>query len=233
MNIQDNIASEFDEFSKNYTSDMQKCVPHYDFLLSCFNTGFLGRFNPQDILDLGCGNGNVTERLLSLYPNATYTLLDASKEMLSICKDRFKKSKINLIEAYFNQYEFPINHFDIVAAGFSLHHCTSEEKQSLFQNIYTSLKDGGVFTISDLMINKKEAAHDELIDQWGRLVNSNFPDGEKWKWIMDHYDEFDHPDRLEDQIQWLRDSGFTNFNITIKDKYWVHFKAVKTKSLQQ
>ncbi len=228
MRIQDNIASEFDEFSKNYTGDMQKCVPHYDFLLSLFAEGFSVNFKAENILDLGCGNGNVTKQLLIPYPKATYTLLDASKEMLGICRERFKDTKIAVVESYFNDFEFPNNHFDIVAAGFSLHHCTSSEKQLLFQKVYTCLKEGGVFTTSDLMIDKNDTAHPRLIEQWKTLVNSNFPNGEKWTWIMEHYDEFDKPDSLNNQLNWLRDAGFKDIDIIIKDGYWAHFKAKKS-----
>lgn len=227
LKIQDNIASEFNEFSKNYTSDMQKCVPHYNFLLSCFSSGFSKDLNVQNILDLGCGNGNVTEQLLKPHPNAKYTMLDASNEMLNICKARFKGHYINLIESFFNEYNFTANQFDIIAGGFSLHHCNSKEKQELFRKIYKSLKENGVFTVSDLMIDKNDSAHPQLIEQWHGLVNKNFPDGEKWTWIMEHYDEYDKPDSLENQIKWLRKVGFRDFDILIKDQYWVHFKAIK------
>lgn len=227
MKLQDNIASEFDEFSKNYTSDMQKCVPHYDFLLSCFAADFSGDFSPKHILDLGCGNGNVTEQLLKRYSDAAYSLLDASKEMLGICKERFKNTQINLVESYFNDFKFPENHFDIIAAGFSLHHCNSTEKKELFQKIYDSLKEGGIFACSDLMIDKGDDAHPQLIEQWSVLVNSNFKDGEKWTWIMEHYDEFDKPDSLENQLNWLKKTGFKDFQISIKGRYWTHFKAKK------
>ena len=227
MKIHDNIASEFDEFSKNYTSDMQKCVPHYDFLLACFSQGYPNDFRPKNILDLGCGNGNVTEQLIDQFKEANYFLLDASKEMLSICRNRFKKYQIRVMESYFNDYMFPVDHFDIVAGGFSLHHCDQNEKRQLFQKIYNSLRENGIFAISDLMIDKHDTAHDELIAYWGRLVNKNFPDGEKWTWIMEHYDEFDKPDSVENQLKWLRAAGFNDIDIIIKDQYWVHFKAKK------
>ncbi len=74
MKIEDNIANEFDSFSKNYTNDMIGCVPHYLTLMSCFTEQLPKKFNPTNILDIGCGNGNVTSKLLSLFPDTKYTL---------------------------------------------------------------------------------------------------------------------------------------------------------------
>ena len=227
MKLQDNIASEFDEFSKNYTSDMQGCVPHYDSLLAYFAKDYPVDLTVSNILDFGCGNGNVTEQLLKSFPNADYHLLDASNEMLAICKKRCHQNKIHLIASYFQDYQFPKDYYEIIAAGFSMHHCTTEDKTTLFKQCYAALKPGGILAISDLMIHKKDPAHPELINQWGALVNGNFPDGEKWKWIMEHYDEYDKPDGLDQHLHSLKAAGFGDFNIVIKDQYWVHLKAKK------
>ena len=227
MKIQNNIASEFNEFSKDYTSDMQRCVPHYDFLLSCFSNKYPKNFNPTTILDLGCGNGNVTEQLLKLFPNAQYTLLDASHEMLTICQRRFEKHSIKTVESYFKDYKFPNNHFDLIVGGFSIHHCKLNEKREIFKRIYQSLKPNGIYACSDLMIDRNSQEHTQLLKYWHEFVNKNYSNTKKWNWLMEHYDEFDNPDDLSKQISWLRSVGFKNIDITIKDQYWTHFKAQK------
>lgn len=228
MKIKDNIANEFNEFSKNYTNDMVGCVPHYLELLSSFTENLPNNFKPKKLLDLGCGNGNVTTRLMQLFPDSHYTLLDASSEMLNLCSEHFKGFKVELIESYFKDYSFENNCFDMIVAGFSLHHCDSQEKQMLFKRIYNSLKKGGIFSYSDLMISKNKPEHLYLLDEWKTFVYKSFPDGEKWEWIMDHYDEFDKPDDYNDQIDWLKNAGFRIINIPTKKSYWAHIQAVKT-----
>ena len=227
MKIKDNIAAEFDEFSKNYTNDMRGVVPHYDFLLSCFSKGYDKSFNPIKILDMGCGNGNVTSQLLQLFPKAHYTLLDASQEMLEHCKKRFKNAKISVVESYFNEYVFEENYFDLIVASFSLHHCNTQEKQDLFKKFYTALKQNGVFTCSDLMVNKNTIEHEDLLLFWNQFVHETFPDGEKWEWLMEHYNEYDKPDPLKKQLKHLQKAGFKDFKIEIRDNHWVHFKTKK------
>ncbi len=228
MRIKMNIESEFNMFSKNYTSDMVGCVPHYLKLLSAFTTHLPENFTPKYILDLGCGNGNVTYKLLQFYPKSNFTLLDASEEMINLCKTRFKTYKIEYVKSYFNDYIYKSDYYNFITAGFSLHHCNSEEKKSLFKSIYKSLKKGGIFSFSDLMIHKKKPEHSKLLKNWEVFVNGNFPDGEKWKWLVEHYKEFDKPDDYSDQIQWLKEAGFSITNLPFKENYWKHIQAIKS-----
>lgn len=227
MHVENNIANEFNKFSVNYTADMIGCVPHYLDLLTSFTKNLPQKFIPQNILDLGCGNGNVTSEILKMFPASNFTLLDASEEMIRICKERFKAYSIEYITSYFKDYVLKENEYEMIVAGFSLHHCTSEEKKILFQHIYNSLKKGGIFGFSDLMINKNSPLHSKLLKEWKTFVYKTYPDGEKWNWLMEHYGEFDKPDDFKSQIAWLHESGFNDvFKIT-KRGNWIHIRAVK------
>jgi len=227
MRIRDDIASEFNDFSVNYTSDMIKCVPHYLKLIASFTDYLPEQFRPQTILDLGCGNGNVTSKLLELFPKSNYTLLDASQDMLILCKNQFKGYNIEVVQSYFQEFDFMPDHYDLIVAGFSFHHCTSDEKKVLFQKINNALKKGGLFSCSDLMINKRSQEHSHLLKDWQQFVFKSFPDGEKWKWLMEHYDEFDIPDDPHDQIEWLEAAHFKNIKLIAHEQYWAHIQAFK------
>jgi ubiquinone/menaquinone biosynthesis C-methylase UbiE len=227
MKIKDNIVNEFDEFSKNYTYDMKMCVPHYMTLMSSFTDHLPANFYPKSILDLGCGNGNVTDGLLKKFPDAHYTLVDASQQMINLCQQRFNLKSIKYVTSYFDDFEFIANRYDYIVAGFSLHHCNSEDKKSLFQKFYLSLRPEGIFSCSDLMINKSNVHHPKLIAQWKNFVVSNYKSTEKWEWLMEHYNEFDSPDTYEDQLGWLKSAGFKRFKNFKNDKYWIHYQSFK------
>ncbi|CAM1346466.1 class I SAM-dependent methyltransferase [Tenacibaculum crassostreae] len=228
MKTQENIANEFDEFAKDYTNDMIRCVPYYLELINSFSKHLPKNFQPTSVLDIGCGNGNTTAQLVSLFPNATYTLLDASSEMIELCKKRFKNHTIICENNYFKNFNFKENTYDLIIAGFSIHHCNEQEKQDLFKNIYKSLKKGGLFSCSDLMITKTNPNHFNLLKKWENFVINNYPNREKWEWLMDHYATFDNPTDYQKQIEWLTAVGFTKITLPFQEEnYWVHLQAQK------
>lgn len=227
MKIKKNIALEFNDFSKNYTNDMIGCVPHYAELVSSFVKHLPNDFYPKSILDLGCGNGNVSAQLMPHFPDATYTLVDASIEMINLCRKQFSSYNVIYANNYFKDFTFTKDEYDLIVAGFSLHHCDEVEKKSIFNSIYNSLKKGGIFSYSDLMISKANPDHKKLIKSWEKFVNISFPDGEKWAWIMEHYEAFDKPTDYDLQIEYLSRAGFENIQTPFKQAYWTHIQAIK------
>lgn len=227
MKIKENIVLEFNQFSKGYTEKMIKAVPHYNNLLHCFSDQLPDDFTPKHILDLGCGPGSVSKLLLQNFPNASFTLVDASNEMITLCKTQFIHDNFNFHESYFKEFHFPENHFDLVVASFSLHHCEPEEKQFLFDQIYKALRPGGILAISDLFIHKNDEDHPVLIEEWKSHVFSNHEDDETWNWLMQHYDAFDRPDNFKNQYKWLSDVGFAKVYKAWERGHWIHLHALK------
>jgi ubiquinone/menaquinone biosynthesis C-methylase UbiE len=225
--VKESISAEFDAFSGNYTEDMINCVPYYEDILRSMVMDLPESFAPSRILDLGCGNGNVTALLSERFPDASYTLVDASQEMLSICAERFAGLSLNLVHTYFDDFHFSPDTYDLVAAGFSLHHVDSGTKPVLFKRIYETMQSGGHFVYGDLMISKTDPRHSALIEEWGTFVTSHYPDEEKWIWIMEHYDAFDHPDDFDAQVGWLTDAGFSKATAPWRNGFWVSLQATK------
>lgn len=223
--IKDTLSSEFDAFSVNYTADMVDVVPHYKRLMSCFNECLPHDLNPKHILDVGAGNGNSTAAIINRFPNAHFSFLDASEEMLAICKQRFHNVNTRFVQSYFSDAKFEQNQHDLILAGFSLHHCKAEEKKFLFKQFKEALRTGGVLAMSDLFISKSDEAHPQHLTEWEDFINSNDPSGEKWLWLKEHYDKFDSPHNFESQKEWLLEAGFTSVELGWSEGYWMHVLA--------
>ena len=225
--IQENLSKEFDAFSSNYTQDMTDIVPHYLKLMSCLAQNLPLGFNPEKILDLGVGNGNSMAQIIPLFPDAEYDILDASPEMLSITKARFPDVKTKSIESYFREFDYGKDRYDLVIAGFSLHHCPAEEKKDIFKKLYHSLTDDGILSISDLWINKTDPEHPQLLKEWQAYVTKNTSE-DKWQWLLEHYDAFDRPNSFQDQKQWLEEAGFSTIEIIWNEGFWMNVRVQKT-----
>jgi tRNA (cmo5U34)-methyltransferase len=77
------------------------------------------RPNASHILDLGCGAGNYTLKMLSKIPDLQCTLIDLSKPMLDRALERISKvsdGKIEIFQGDIREISLPNDHFDIILA---------------------------------------------------------------------------------------------------------------------
>ncbi len=204
------VREEFNQLSGRYTEVISRWLPHYRQLTGGLMEFLPAGFKPERILDLGCGNGNVTALLMQRYPDAAYTLLDASEDMLQLCEQRFGgKLQLETVTSFFQEAALPEQHFDLITAGITLHHLKGPEKAAVFQKIYHWLRPGGYFTLSDLCIDRKNKAHNQAVMQhWEAGARALGTTDEEWAHVMDHHASLDFPDSINDHLDWLRKAGF-------------------------
>ena len=144
---------------------------------------------PIEVLDLGAGYGIVTREILTAYPNAQVVCLDGSGEMLKYGKARLKEwqNQLSSIVANFDSPNWlatlPTDReFDAVVSSRAIHHVVDERKQALYAEIFQLLKPGGCFANHDLVRKPDDP-------------------------IRDSHDPFG---TVEDQVVWLRNTGFVD-----------------------
>lgn len=112
----------------------------HDFVAK-YGEGLLPLLNPQDgetILDLGCGTGDLTEKIAQ--SGAKVVGIDSSAEMIETAKTKFPK--IDFRQA--NAVDFELNQeFDAVFSNAVLHWVLEPDK--VIKQIYSHLKNGGRF----------------------------------------------------------------------------------------
>jgi len=85
--------------------------------------------NPQRILDIGCGTGDLSINIAGLAPKETeITGLDYSQPMLDMAKQKATKAgldgRINFMAGDASHLPFPDNHFDCVGISFAFRNLT-------------------------------------------------------------------------------------------------------------
>lgn len=101
-------------------------------------------------LDLCCGTGDISVRLVNMKTAGEVTCIDFSDSMLSVAKERLKnepKAKLQIGDAT-NLKEVPSGSMDVVTIGFGLRN-VNDLKKALGE-IYRVLKPGGLFINLDV-----------------------------------------------------------------------------------
>ena len=160
------------------------------------------------ILDLGCGTGLELERYINANPAAQITGIDLSAEMLDKLKEKFPDNNLNLICGSYFDVSFGENCFDAAVSVESLHHFTAEAKLTLYRKLYSSLKQGGYFILTDYFAESEEAER-EYFDNLHRLKKEQGIDDNEFY----HYDT---PLTVGHEINVLSDAGFSKVEILHK-----------------
>jgi tRNA (cmo5U34)-methyltransferase len=167
----------------------------------------------MDILEPGFGTGTLTYLIFKKFPNAKLIGIDNSNENIEKAKQKLKN---------FQGFSYRLEDmksvdlgqkFDIVISALAIHHLSGEEKRHYFANVYKILKLKGRLIIGDIVKSTDEESwHQYLIKAMGS-------EGE-YRWQRHKNNPDDKLSSIDDQLKWLKKSGFTKVEIT---KKWFNF----------
>jgi tRNA (cmo5U34)-methyltransferase len=150
---------------------------------------------PDSVLDLGCGDGRLTSLILEHRPSVQLAVaVDSSSVMLERARTALgNEQRVDVRQWNLEEPLMDLGSFDVVVAGFSIHHVEDDRKRLLFGEIAGLLTDGGVFANLEVVRSATPELHRQFLTLIGRTDD-------------------DPEDRLapvEDQLQWMRDAGLT------------------------
>lgn len=184
----------------------------------------------KTILDLGCGAGNYTLKMLSKVPNLDCTLIDLSLPMLGKAYQRVSEvtsGKVDCIQGDIRAIDLPKNHFDIILAGAVLHHLREDSDwEFVFKKLYDSLTPGGCFLISDLLIQDHPEVNKLVWKMYGNYLNQN--GGEEYQQkVFDYIEKEDTPRSMVYQLDLMKKVGFSSVEILHKNACFGAFGGIK------
>lgn len=224
----DYVKKHFDEEAAEYDEKFIKIIPHYLQM-----TDALVEAIPFDaeksiqVLDLGCGTGNISKKVLERFNNAEICCIDIAENMIEMTKAKLAQYKnITFRNEDFAKAEFS-QKFDTVVSSLAVHHLQDNEKEAFYKKIYGLINDGGCFYNADIVLAETEYLQNLNLSRWARHMKKNIPEKEvEEKWIPAHKDG-DMPAKLSDQIMWLKKAGFKNIDIVWKYYNFTVFGGIK------
>jgi tRNA (cmo5U34)-methyltransferase len=215
INKVNTLKEKFDQGAMEYDRQRKHVIPCLEDLYQIISDLARSKISNPKILDLGAGTGLLTSYLFYHYPEAHFTLLDLSEEMLNIAKERFSHaSNFRYVVADYLKHDFQ-DLFDLVVSSLSIHHLEHKDKNLLYSKIYEHLNPGGVFLNADQVLGPTPANENEYQKNWmDKIEVGSLSESGKQR-IYDRM-KLDNPAKLEDNIKWLKNSGFKNVDVYYK-----------------
>lgn len=173
--------------TKFFDTGIRQLVPYYDQMLEA-----IAACIPHDarrLLELGCGTGELSLKLLKRCPDAHLVAMDYSPRMIKIAQSKLIEAQLNnrvtLIQADFGAWaNEEINEqiktdFDGCFSSLAIHHLDNQMKQNLFNCIRNNLSNGGCFWNADPIIQESEQLQEsylKLREKWTQTQGKTIAD---------------------------------------------------------
>ena len=184
----------------------------------------------KELLDIGCGAGNYTLKMLSRIPDLNCTMNDLSLPMLEKAKERVSpqtKGKVTVIQDDMRNLDLPASHFDIILAAATLHHLRDDNDWELmFSKIYKALKPAGSFWISDFITHDSKPITRLFEDRYSSYLET-LGGPEYRRKVLDYVSYEDTPRPVNFQLALLAKVGFNKIDILHKNACFAAFGAIK------
>jgi tRNA (cmo5U34)-methyltransferase len=186
---------------------------------------------PQStVVDLGCGAGNFTLRVLQEVAKLHCHLVDLSRPMLDRAEQRIRAGGASSVQTYqsdLRALSFAEGSVDCILASAVLHHLRDDEDWMLaFRLFHTWLKPGGRIYVSDLAYFDVPDAQLLMWERYGRYLESI--GGEAYRTeVFAYIDKEDSPKSLPYQLNLLKTCGFTQYDVLHRNSVFACYFAVK------
>ena len=188
----------------------------------------------RSLLDIGCGAGNYSLKMLEKTSNLDVTLIDLSRPMLDRAQQRVSAKtggKVHTIQGDVRGLDLGTEQFDIVLAAAVLHHLREVSQwQAVFDAIFRALRPGGSIWISDLVCHSSSAVQSMMWQRYGDYLISL--KGKPYRdQVFAYIEKEDTPQTLEFQLDLLRRVGFQSVEVLHKNGIFAAFGATKSPSV--
>jgi ubiquinone/menaquinone biosynthesis C-methylase UbiE len=209
-----NTTTEFFEtHAREYDGFQSAVVPHYEDAVTMVAEAFKQYVGEGTFLDLGCGSGNVSMKLLKASPGSRAFLVDASPSMIEIALKKITAhagehavigSKATHLEDRDWQRGVP-GRLDAVVTVFVLEHLREEDYRAVIQRCHELLRPGGVF------ISLEWGDNEYGMQDWFRADMD--ARGEKHPQYAEYIREANEMERhyfvnIREKMAWIADAGY-------------------------
>ena len=181
----------------------------------------LGEFNlngNESILDLGCGDGTITNQLAEMVPQGNVVGIDASEGMIKTALDGKKHQNIIFARIDIDEIKY-IDEFDLIFSNATLHWVKDHKK--LLKNVFKALKCNGTIRFNFAADGNCSYFYQVIKQAMTEEKYSNYFKEFTWPWFMPTIEAYQHLAQESDLSKievWGEnaDRNFENSDVMIK-----------------
>ena len=208
-------SAAFGAHAGRYDSQRRRLIPPYDaFYGTAVEALALIPGGPGRVLDLGAGTGLLSEYVAERFPDAELTLLDGSADMIDGARARLGDRARYVVQQF--SAPLPAGPWCAVVSSLAIHHSDDDAKRALFAQTFDALAPGGLFVNAE-MICAPTPWLEEHFAAWqhdAAVTAGSSP--QEWA-DAEHRMTFDRLSTVEDQLSWLRQTGFSDVAVLFQD----------------
>ncbi len=182
------------------------------------------------VLDVGCGAGNYTLKLLQRLPHLDVTLVDLSLPMLERAQARVRPAtsgSVTAIQADVRELELGEAAYDFILAAAVFHHLRGDEEwEQVFRSCHRALKPGGSLWIVDLIAHSTPAIQALMWQRYARYL-TELRGAAYCEQVFAYIEQEDTPRPLVYQLELLRAVGFSQIEILHKNSCFAAFGGIR------
>ena len=227
--IRDRFDGEVERFSKLETG--QQATLDAPLVLELVAKAGARHLRPGNtLLDVGCGAGNFTLRLLQEVPGLHCRLADLSQPMLDRAAERIRQANaasVTTVQSDLRALSLEDNSVDTILAGAVLHHLRDDaDWTSTFRKFARWLKPGGRLYVSDLCYFDQPDLQEIMWQRYGDYLSTLGGDAYREK-VFAYIDKEDTPRSLPYQLDLLKSTGFSAYDVLHRNSVFACYVGVK------
>ena len=182
------------------------------------------------LLDVGCGAGNFSLRVLEHVRDVHCTLSDLSQPMLARAAERLSAAGAASVTPLHGDMRFlplPPESQDVIIAGSVLHHLREDaDWHAMFARLHTWLRPGGWLLVSDLVTFDDPALQAAAWERYAHYLEAlkgpHYRDE-----VFGYIDKEDSPRSVAWQFRALRGAGFVEMDVLHRNGVLAAYVAMK------
>jgi tRNA (cmo5U34)-methyltransferase len=182
------------------------------------------------LLDVGCGAGNYSLKLLQLLPDLDVDLVDLSRPMLDRARARLgavARGEVVAHQADIRKLPLEPGRYDLVVAAATLHHLrTEEEWEAVFAKLFAALRPGGSMWVSDMIEHSVPAVQALMWARYGEYL-TELRDAAYREQVFAYIEKEDTPRPLLYQLDLMRAVGFRAVDVLHKNGSFAAYGGVR------